>query len=222
MKRYLYPIILLCALLFCTGCENYETYADMKEKEQDAIERFILSEGINVIDEATFKAQGETTDVNSKQYVHLDRSGVYMQIVRKGCGSKLEEKKNVTLLCRFLEKNLLTDQIVIRNDISAMITITGIGTIDVSQYLDKMNVVRTGTTINASFTGSGMMYQYHGSATVPSGWLVPLNYINVGFPASADDEISKVRLIVPHSQGTADASSSVTPYYYEISYQRSL
>ena len=69
---------------------------------------------------------------------------------------------------------------------------------------------------------SGMMYLYHGSATVPSGWLVPLNYINVGYTEGENDEVSKVRLIVPHSQGTADASSSVTPYYYEITYQRSL
>ena len=84
-----------------------------------------------------------------------------------------------------------------------------------------MTVKRTGTTITASFV-TGMMYQYHGSASVPSGWLVPLNYVNVGRPnpINSDDEVSKVRLIVPHSQGTADASSSVYPCYYEITYER--
>lgn len=67
-----------------------------------------------------------------------------------------------------------------------------------------------------------MMYQFHGSASVPAGWLVPLNYISVGYPEEDNDEIAKVSLIVPHSQGTADASSSVTPYFYEITYQRKL
>lgn len=220
MKRLIYPILLLCALLM-TGCEDYETYADMKEKEQDAIERFISEQNIWVIDESTFYAQGQTTDVSKNQFVRFDRNGVYMQIIRKGCGDKLEENKNITLLCRFMEQNLLTNEILVRNDKPAYLSTSSSGTIDVSIYLDKMNVTRTGTTITASFT-QGMMYQYHGSTTVPAGWLVPLNYVNVGYPQNDGDEISKVRLIVPHSQGTADASSSVVPCYYEITYQRTL
>lgn len=220
MKKLIYPILLLCALLM-TGCEDYETYADMKEKEQDAIERFISEQNIWVIDESTFYAQGQTTDVSKNQFVRFDRNGVYMQIIRKGCGDKLEENKNVTLLCRFMEQNLLTNEILVRNDKPAYLSTSSSGTIDVSIYLDKMNVTRTGTTITASFT-QGMMYQYHGSTTVPAGWLVPLNYVNVGYPQNDGDEISKVRLIVPHSQGTADASSSVVPCYYEITYQRTL
>ena len=66
-----------------------------------------------------------------------------------------------------------------------------------------------------------MMLMYHSSSTsVPAGWLVPLNYINVGRPENENDEIAKVRLIVPHSQGTVDASSSVYPCFYEITYVR--
>lgn len=221
MKKTINTIILLAVLLLTAGCEHYETYADMKEKEQNSINYFINTNGIQVIDEATFKAQGETTNTALNQYVRFERTGVYMQIVRKGCGEKLEENKNVTLLCRFSETNMQTGSVTIRNDIHGYISLSGVGTVDVSQYIDKMNVRRTGTTISASFT-SGMMYQYHGSASVPSGWLVPLNYINVGYPQNEGDEISKVRLIVPHSQGTSDASSSVTPYYYEITFQRSL
>jgi len=34
------------------------------------------------------------------------------------------------------------------------------------------------------------------------------------------DEISKVRLIVPHTQGHATASSNVRPYYYIITFER--
>ena len=204
-----------------TGCEKYETYSDMKEKERDAINSFISQQGIQVIDEATFKAQGETTNTTSNQYVRFERNGVYMQIMRKGCGTKLEDKKNEVLDCRFREQNIMTGQVVIRNDIHAFISLSGLGTVDVSNYIDRMNVYRNGNNITGSFV-NGMMYQFHGSASVPAGWLVPLNYISVGYPEEDNDEIAKVRLIVPHSQGTADASSSVTPYFYEITYQRKL
>lgn len=205
-----------------TGCEKYETYSDMKEKERDAINSFISQQGIQVIDEATFKAQGETTNTTSNQYVRFERNGVYMQIMRKGCGTKLEDKKNEVLVCRFREQNIMTGQVVIRNDIHAFISLSG-KTIDVGAVPDHMNVYRNGNNITGSFV-DGMMYQFHGSASVPAGWLVPLNYISVGYPdpEEANDEIAKVRLIVPHSQGTADASSSVTPYFYEITYQRKL
>ena len=50
--------------------------------------------------------------------------------------------------------------------------------IDASNYVEKMSVTRTGTTITASFV-AGLMTSYHGSTSVPGGWLVPLNYINV-------------------------------------------
>ena len=63
------------------------------------------------------------------------------------------------------------------------------------------------------------MNAYHG-ASVPSGWIVPFSYVNVGRPQSKDEECAKVRLIVPHSQGHADASSNVKPFYYVITFER--
>lgn len=218
MKKYSYIIALLMVVIMIASCEKYETYSDMKKKEQDAIERFIADKGIQVIDQTTFEAQGNKTDLASNQFVKFTRNGVYMQIVREGCGKVLEENKTVNVLCRFLEKNIQTDSVVVRNDTHAYLSSMGSG-VDLSLFLDKMSVMRTGTTITASFI-SGMMYRYHGSASVPGGWLVPLNYVKIGRPENDGEETAKVRLIVPHSQGTADASSSVTPYYYEITYQR--
>lgn len=61
MKSYSYIIALLMAVILMAGCEKYETYSDMKKKEQDAIERFIEEQGIEVIDQTTFEAQGNTT-----------------------------------------------------------------------------------------------------------------------------------------------------------------
>jgi len=220
MNKIIYTLLFVFGLMGLTSCNDYETYADLKEKEQDAISNFIGREGIQVIDESTFKNQGETTDTTRNQFVYMSRTGVYMQIVRKGCGSPLEDKKSISLLCRFMEKNLLTDSVLIRNDQKSSFYLTNIGQyIDTSQYVDKMFVTRNGTTITAMFE-SGMMQTYHSSTSVPGGWLVPLNYINVGRPEKEGDQIAKVRLIVPHSQGTADASSTVFPCYYEISYER--
>lgn len=210
----------MLAVVGLTSCNDYETYADMKEKEQDAISSFISREGIQVIDETTFKNQGETTDTARNQFVRLSRSGVYMQIQRKGCGQMFPDSTSLSLLCRFMEQNLLTDSVLIRNDQRGRVYNSSLGQyIDPSQYVDKMFVTRLGRTFTAMFE-SGMMQMYHSSTSVPSGWLVPLNYINVGRPEKEGDEIAKVRLIVPHSQGTADATSSVYPCYYEITYER--
>ncbi len=209
------------SVVFYASCESYETYGDKKAKERDAINKFITEEGIKVIDESTFLAQGQTTDTTANEYVKLNRTGVYMQIVRKGCGSQLENGKTVNLLCRFLEYNILSDSLLICNNRQFYIYNSSTGSyMDTSQFVDKMNVLRTGTTITATFV-DGMMLMYHSSsASVPAGWLVPLNYVNVGRPQTENDEIAKVRLIVPHSQGTADASSSVFPCFYEITYER--
>ncbi len=222
-----YPILLLLAIIFVASCENYETYGDKKAKERSAIDKFIESEGIKVIDESTFKAQGNTTNVQNNEFVKLNRTGVYMQIVRQGCGSMLENGKQVNILCRFSETNILADSMLIANNMTLYYYDTTVGSyIDCSQFVDKMSVTRSGTTITASFV-TGMMVRYYSNMgyssaayTVPSGWLVPLNYINVGRPESTDDEIAKVKLIVPHSQGTAMAQQSVYPCYYEITYER--
>ena len=145
------------------------------------------------------------TDTATNEYVYIERSGVYLQIVRKGCGTMLEEKKQVNLLCRYTEYNILNKTEQTAN-------------IYAPRQYDKMTVTRTGATYTASFT-SGVMYSSYG-ASVPAGWLVPLQFIYLGRQSTADDEIARVRIIVPHSQGHSYASSSVYPCYYDITYQR--
>ena len=211
-------MLLAMVVSLFAACNDYETYSDLKKKERQAISKFLVDSAINVISEKQFEEQGQTTDLKKNQYVLLDKSGVYMQIIRKGCGQQVESGKTVNVLCRFSETNILTDSMLIRNDIVGTIYMNG-QYIDVSQYLDKMTVQRNGSTFQASFV-SGMMQLYHGTSSVPSGWLVPLLYINVGRPLQEGDEIAKVKLIVPHSQGTQTASQSVYPAFYVITYQR--
>lgn len=222
MKSKTIAALLLGVVLILCSCQDYETYGDKKAKEREAISRFLSQQNIKVISETTFKEQGETTDTTANEYVYLNRNGVYMQIRRKGCGDMLEEGKTATVLCRFVEYNILADSMLVRNDIPYFIYNSYLGqVIDCSQYVDKMSVLRSGTTFTASFLAGGMMYMYHSSSTsVPTGWLVPLNYINIGRPDKEGEETAKVRLIVPHSQGTADASSSVYPCFYEIQYEQ--
>lgn len=198
-------MLALVAMLSFASCDDYETYGERKEREQDAISAFIATEGINVIGEDQFHRQGDSTSVEKNEFVYLNNSGVYMQIVRRGCGSPLEEDKQVNVLCRFTEFNILDNAMQLRNDYD-------------SRTLDKMTVVRTGATYTATFV-SGAMYSTYGTS-VPSGWLVPLSYINVGRQSRPDEEIARVRLIVPHSQGQSYASQNVYPCFYDITYQR--
>ena len=194
------------ATLF-TSCNDYETYGDKKEKERKAIRQFLADSSFVVITEKQFHANGDVTDVNKREFVYMDNSGVYMQIVHKGCGSPLQDGENSDLLMRFVEICLL-DTTAVYNDSNPY-------------DVDVMNVKRQGNTFTASFT-SGAWVSTYSSEAVPEGLLVPLPYLNMGRPRSADDHIAKVRLIVPHTRGHNIASRYVYPYYYEISLQRKI
>ena len=86
-----------------------------------------------------------------------------------------------------------------------------------------MNVKNTSGTFKGTFSKQFcIMYTTYSSAAVPSGWLVPFTYINLGRYDSADAELAKVKLIVPHSQGQSAAAQSVYPCLYEITYERCL
>ena len=205
MKKFL--LIIIAAVAVLASCNDYETYGDLKEKERNAISKFIADSSITVISEDQFELQGQKTDLQRNEFVKLDKSGIYMQIVREGCGEKIKDGESVNLCCRFSEYNILTDSLVLWNNTDVL-----------SANPDVMLVTRTLGTFTASFT-SGLMTLYYNSPAVPAGWLVPLSYVKVGRPKSMSEEISKVRLIVPHTQGHS-TSSEVVPYYYVISFER--
>ena len=200
---------MLCIVPF-VACNDYETYGEKKDKERDAINQFIADSAIVVINQAQFVSQGNTTNLERNEFVYLDNSGVYMQIVRKGCGNPVADGETTVLLVRFYEQ-CIQDTLAIFNDASPL-------------EPDYMTISRSGSTYSGTFT-SGRWYStyvssYSGTATVPNGLLVPFPYINVGRPRTADDAIAKVRLIVPHSQGHTMASSYVYAYYYEITFEK--
>lgn len=226
-RSYALPFLIsaIVCSAFMTSCKSDETYAEQKKQEKAAIENFITSNmcimsdgdtaayvGIIVpISEAQFNAQGQVTDLLTNQYVLFENTGVYMQIIRKGTGSKLLSGQSKRIIARYLEFNILLNTIQTRNDILYFSTTP-----------DILDVTNTYGTFTASFNtdnGGGAMYRFYSSTEVPAGWLVPFSYINIGRQIKETDEISKVRLIVPHSQGTAYARQSVYPCFYEITYQ---
>ena len=204
--------LLACAALFTLmSCDDTESYADQKKKERSTIRGYRAKEHIKMITEKEFHAQDSTTDVSKNEYVLFETTGVYMQIIREGCGEKLKDGETATVICRFKEWNLLTDSLQLANNIENSSL----------NFPDLMSVKNTSGTFKASFIqGSSVMYSIYGSGSVPAGWLAPLSYIKIGRPAKPGEEIAKVKLIVPHTQGHQYASSGVYPCLYEITYQR--
>lgn len=209
----------MVVVILATGlssCNNNETYADQLNREKSAINSFISNRNITVISEQDFYDNDSTTDTTRNEYVYFGNTGVYMQIVNKGCGEKIKRGETVRVLCRYDEYNILSSPDTIQ---------TSNNVLYYQAIVDKMTVTNTSGTFSGYFDAtSSVMYQMYGSSgsgtAVPSGWLVPFAFIKVGRLVNEDDKLAKVRLIVPSTQGQANSSASVYPCYYEITYQR--
>jgi hypothetical protein len=97
MKKILFGVMALVGLCLSTvslqSCDDGETYAEMKDKEKNAIRRFLkdndLVGPISVISESKFYEQDSLTDTTKNEFVLFADDGVYMQIVRKGEGQSM-------------------------------------------------------------------------------------------------------------------------------------
>ena len=208
IKKIVFLLMTLAVVV--SSCNNYETYGDKKEKERNAISKFISDRNITVISEEQFNNQGHTTDVSKNEYVKFDKNGVYLQIVRMGCGDQLKDGGKATIASRFTEYNIFADSVQLRNTSSKY------------AYLpDMISISRSSSVYTAQFL-DGLMYKTYSSAAVPAGWLVAMPFIKIGHPTSENEECSKIRVIVPHTQGHAYASSNVIPYYYEITFEKEI
>lgn len=195
MKKLTLLLGILMAL--CVGfqaCDDTMTYAEMKEREDDAISAFIRDSNIVVISQSEFYAQDSITDVSRNEYVQL-ASGVYMQIVDKGIEGDTV-RNNDEILVRFTEYNILDNYLTYSN-------------LGVSYMVDAFRYTASSTSIAGIFLEGDYMY-YFSSTAVPAGWLVPWDYIY---------NRAHVKLIVPSDMGSSTAMSSVVPYYYDIRYQ---
>ena len=227
MKRHLfiYPLIAMVCAMFFQSCNDDETYADKRKRENKQINSFLtygvqiasdddndyllnVPGNIQVISEDAFHQNDSTTDVSKNEYVRFDRTGVYMQIISKGTGKKLADGEHLRILCRYTEFNIASDSIQSSNC-----------TVKTSMNPDVMSVSNTSGTFMGNFLPGGVMYSTYNSSAVPPAWLIPLTYINLGRPNSDEAEFAHVRLIVPASQGQANASKNVYPCFYDITYE---
>lgn len=186
------------------SCNDGETYAEKKAKERRWIREYISAHDIKVITESQFLQQDTTTNVDENEYVYFDDSGVYMQILQRGKGTLMQDGEHIELLTRFIEGLVETGD---------TLTSTNLYNSDP----DIMMCSKSESTFTASFTSGNMKTNY--GAVVPTGWLIPLRYIKLQ-PQLPNENLPKVRLIVPHSAGHSTASNAVAPYFYEITYQK--
>ena len=155
----LLALVLVSTFSF-TSCDDDETYADRRKRERKQVESFLkngtevkdpdsgevflsVPGNIKVLSESEFYANDSTTDVSKNEYVLFSGSGIYMQIVRRGIGEKLQDGERATLLTRFTEFNIAADSITCTNT-----------TLDFATLPDVMTVVNTSGTFTASFTNS--------------------------------------------------------------------
>lgn len=198
--RYIFVLPLL-ALSF-VACDDTVTYSEMKEKERDAVNKFVKDKGIKIISYAEFIANDSTTDVAKNEFVEID--DVYMQIVNNpkdaADARRIADGDTRNMLVRYYEYNIIEGD-----------------TISTNSYMseaDEMRVTNKNGNYSATFT-SGMMASIYGNA-VPTGWLTPLNYL---YFTRMQSNLAKVNLIVPHSKGTVTATTYVYPCLYSITFQ---
>ena len=215
MKKLFYLSALIYVLtLGLQSCNNGKTYAEMKEEEADAINKFILENDIKVISEKEFIENDTITAEN--EFVLFDKSGVYMNIQYRGDGEILKEGRN-NISSRFIE--------ICIKDVSDM-GITAGDTLTSNRYSpyseNFLLTVGSSGSYSASFTdmAQSAMYEAYSTSAVPNGWLVPFAYLKMKsyISAAPSDKIARVRLIVPHSEGTSYATQYAYPCYYEITY----
>ena len=215
MKKLFYLSALIYVLtLGLQSCNNGKTYAEMKEEEADAINKFILENDIKVISEKEFIENDTITAEN--EFVLFDKSGVYMNIQYRGDGEILKEGR-YNISSRFIE--------ICIKDVSDM-GITAGDTLTSNRYSpyseNFLLTVGSSGSYSTSFTdmAQSAMYEAYSTSAVPNGWLVPFAYLKMKsyISAAPSDKIARVRLIVPHSEGTSYATQYVYPCYYEITY----
>lgn len=207
MKRILFAaaaIMALASTVSMVSCDDEETYAEQKQRERNQIEDFLALNKIDVITAQEFLKDTVTDnpvygpDKSRNEYVLFPDQGVYMQIVRRGSGREMVSGEQWNMNARYVEVYIPTRDTMSMNLFNS--------------YPESFTISKKTDSYSASFT-SGFMVTKYGPA-VPKGWMMVFPYIRPGF---LNDESAKVRLIVPHDQGTSTATTKVYPTFYEIS-----
>lgn len=227
MKNKFLLLLSAITLFVISSCDNTITYAERKEQEKDAIQAWITKHDYKIISEEQFYKQDTLT--NENEFVLLKESGVYMNILQRGKGEKVLDDGRYTVLSRYLEIALssVDDVFEVGDTLSGNMKLLNYPVFgpewSLPQYMaqpDTYILTIDKNTYKASFKETSMMAYVYKKASVPSGWLIPLRFLKPArsIPVLPSKDISRVLLIVPHSQGSPQAVQYVYPCLYEITY----
>ena len=215
--------------LFFQSCNKGITYAEQKENEKNDIQSWIVKHDYKIISEEQFYKQDSLT--NENEFVLLKESGVYMNIIQRGKGNRILDDGRYTIISRYLEIALsgienffVTGDTLSGNMKLKNYPVFGPENWSLPKYMtqpDDYILTIDKNTYKASFKENSMMAYVYKTASVPSGWLIPLRFLKPAnsIPTLPSEDIARVKLIVPHSQGSAQAMKYVYPCLYEITYQ---
>jgi hypothetical protein len=200
MKRI---IGLLAIGMLIQACDDTKTYAELLEIERKAIDEFVKENKIQTISQEAFE-EDTITNVAENEYVAFS-NGVYMQIIDRGNGEIPKSRDEI--LVRFIEYDIIAGDTTSASNVF-------------NPYSESYNIypdafyytISSGSAYGQLIIteGAGIgynMYNAYGSTVVPSGWLIPLQYVRSG---------ARVKLIVPSKMGHSGAQQSVYPYFYDI------
>ena len=208
-NRWIFVLLMpLFAMLF-VACDDGVSYSEMKDRERDAINDFIMSEGISVISKSEFIEQDSITNIDNNEYVLLDN--VYVQFVKNPnprrseygnvAAKKIADGTSMNLLIKYTEYAIMDEETFASNHDKAA--------------PDEMTVVNDGGNYSASFA-SGVMHDTYGTTAVPTGWLVAMPYL---YFTRSQANLAEINIIVPHTEGTSMAATYVYPCFYNIKFQ---
>lgn len=176
------------AFIICS-CESGRSYADLLNDESKAVNRFLATQHVigNVPADSVFEVGANAP------YYQLDSEGnIYMQVIVKGNGPKVEDNDRVYF--RFLRYNL-------------------------NYYENTPEWWSNGGEGNESDFSQANTYFMFNNYSLPtssswgSGVQMPLNFLPYG---------SEVNLVVKSQYGITSETSNVTPYLYHIRYFQGL
>ena len=221
MKRFVLYLLILVGGVAVSSCQNDDTtYSEQKEEERELVSNFVkrdvviklddkvLAEfgPISVLTEEEFVNRDSCTDVSKNEYVLFKSTGVYMQILRKGTGRMMTSGGKMKLVCRFWEYNIRGDSIQqtnrFANQLPEVFTVSG-------------SFGNLTSQIDLTIPSSSVLYSAYSDTSVPSGWLAAIPYLRLG-RQTGEEQIAKVRLIVPHGSGQSHAKQNVYPCMYEM------
>ncbi len=187
MKKITGFVMLMCAALSVSSCDDTKSYTERLEAEKDAIERLMEQEGIVVLDD--YPADGVFRE---NEFVKLEND-VYLNVIDSGNGNRIGEGVRQNVICRFTARIFMSDTVTIDGFASNYLPVT----MQCTPYYEY-NMMQT-TAVQDGSASSGLeMYVSEGLAS---------GLYHVG-------DSAEVKLIVPFKISSTMLRQMYEPVYF--------